>query len=576
MTRGGGRNSRSSPGEPFTIPVGSVCTRRLITAAIVSSALAGASLSLAQTQVPTGSLGDETWSSVGSPYVVSGDVVVPTGTRLLVLAGTDVLFAAGDESNGGIDPDRAELIVEGALVVEGAFGGEVTFRAQDGAKGAWYGIVLSPSSESSAVRNAVVRDAVVGLSYGTTRETRIELSTFENCSAAGISVTAGAPILDAITAADSGVGVEIVGGGSANLRSSVVVGNASHGLHVRSGAAFSTAINVFNCTLHGNGGHGIYAQSGQSLSTVDVRGSSLTSNQGTALVRESKTTLSIEFSNLWDNAEETAGVVILGPGMIAEDPDYLAAPANLALGASSPNVGAGTSSVALEHDRRGVRRPMDGAYDIGAYELVSTSFCGDAVIDPGESCDDGMFNGAYAHCNAACTGPGPRCGDGTVDPGEQCDDGNRAPGDACEPLCGYVDGAAGSGAGGTSAAGGLGGSGAAAAGGSSTGGAGASGDGSAGSPGAAGADAGFDAAGGGVGGSGASTGGASVPPGGATGGAPKSAEITRYEPRGCNCRASESREASGWGAIAAALLATRRRRRRRTSPGRWRRRRRRR
>lgn len=76
--------------------------------------------------------------------------------------------------------------------------------------------------------------------------------------------------------------------------------------------------------------------------------------------------------------------------------------------------------------------------------------CGDARVDPGESCDDGNTT-AGDGCDAACkveTGytcpiPGtkckliPFCGDKKVDLeiGESCDDGNKASGDGCSATC---------------------------------------------------------------------------------------------------------------------------------------------
>lgn len=51
----------------------------------------------------------------------------------------------------------------------------------------------------------------------------------------------------------------------------------------------------------------------------------------------------------------------------------------------------------------------------------TTAFCGDGIVNGTEACDDGVDNGSYGHCNAGCTGGGPRCGDGVINGGEQCD-----------------------------------------------------------------------------------------------------------------------------------------------------------
>lgn len=75
---------------------------------------------------------------------------------------------------------------------------------------------------------------------------------------------------------------------------------------------------------------------------------------------------------------------------------------------------------------------------------IAISICGDAIINPGEVCDDGLFNdGAYAsstaarRCNTTCSGYGPYCGDGILQALylEGCDDGNNTSGDLCSASC---------------------------------------------------------------------------------------------------------------------------------------------
>lgn len=59
--------------------------------------------------------------------------------------------------------------------------------------------------------------------------------------------------------------------------------------------------------------------------------------------------------------------------------------------------------------------------------------CGDSILDPGESCDDGN-NTSGDGCSAMCRFEA-RCGDGRMDPGEVCDDGNNRSGDGCRSDC---------------------------------------------------------------------------------------------------------------------------------------------
>ncbi len=57
---------------------------------------------------------------------------------------------------------------------------------------------------------------------------------------------------------------------------------------------------------------------------------------------------------------------------------------------------------------------------------VSTNRCGNGVLETGETCDDGIFNGKYNHCNADCRGFGAlgKCGDGKLQTAyEVCDKG---------------------------------------------------------------------------------------------------------------------------------------------------------
>ena len=62
--------------------------------------------------------------------------------------------------------------------------------------------------------------------------------------------------------------------------------------------------------------------------------------------------------------------------------------------------------------------------------------CGNAIVDPGEGCDDGNTSPVDS-CTGLCARA--RCGDGVVQRGvETCDDGNREDGDACRNNCGPI------------------------------------------------------------------------------------------------------------------------------------------
>src|SRR5262245_55291567 len=73
----------------------------------------------AATTVPPGSLTSQTWNAAGSPYILTGDVLVPSGQTLQIDPGTVVQFAATDAASTGIDATKVELKVQGSLIVAG-------------------------------------------------------------------------------------------------------------------------------------------------------------------------------------------------------------------------------------------------------------------------------------------------------------------------------------------------------------------------------------------------------------------------------------------------------------------------
>ncbi len=87
---------------------------------------------------------------------------------------------------------------------------------------------------------------------------------------------------------------------------------------------------------------------------------------------------------------------------------------------------------------------LQTVYAAEATTTILVTICGNAIIDGGEVCDDGIFNdGAYGsttatrHCMPGCMGYGLYCGDNVLQPlyGEACDDGNAINGDLCSNTC---------------------------------------------------------------------------------------------------------------------------------------------
>jgi len=62
--------------------------------------------------------------------------------------------------------------------------------------------------------------------------------------------------------------------------------------------------------------------------------------------------------------------------------------------------------------------------------------CGDKFVqDKVEVCDDGVNDGAYGGCAKDCKAKGPFCGDAVKNGAEQCDDGNMIDNDGCSNTC---------------------------------------------------------------------------------------------------------------------------------------------
>ena len=85
-------------------------------------------------------------------------------------------------------------------------------------------------------------------------------------------------------------------------------------------------------------------------------------------------------------------------------------------------------------------RPKERCIDRFCRPLIEIAelptYCGNARVDPGEQCDDGMRNSDLPNsiCRPDCTFG--RCGDGILDtPLELCDDGNISANDGCSPSC---------------------------------------------------------------------------------------------------------------------------------------------
>ena len=102
------------------------------------------------------------------------------------------------------------------------------------------------------------------------------------------------------------------------------------------------------------------------------------------------------------------------------------------------------------NDAGGIERDCD-EFDDGLDNGSCEAECGDGLVHPQESCDDGNTtagDGCSEICQQefgwACSGEPsvcvPNCGNGVIDLGETCDDGGTAGGDGCSSTCAVESG----------------------------------------------------------------------------------------------------------------------------------------
>ena len=120
---------------------------------------------------------DTTWHD--TVYVI-GDVTIASGATLTLAPNTKVHFMPyHDDTQGGLDSTRAELIVEGQLHAQAE---GIVFRSADAASlGAdWYGIVIERGGLAD-VSNATIRDGLHCLDAETGGRVTMDHIAFANC-----------------------------------------------------------------------------------------------------------------------------------------------------------------------------------------------------------------------------------------------------------------------------------------------------------------------------------------------------------------------------------------------------------
>jgi hypothetical protein len=348
---------------------------------VVLAAAAALSIAAAHaTTIAGGNVINQTWTAAGSPYIVQGDVTVPSGAFLNINAGTVVEFASTDGQASGLDTARVELIVKGTLSVNGTAASPVIFEAQSGTTpSTWYGIELNAAATSVTIAHAQIRHAVYGVQSAATGTVLTVSHLTVDTSPYGVYSTDGSPTFDAVRATNCNYGFYFTGKGTPSLTNAIAAQNSAYGIFAAAQTGPLT-LSVVNATIHGNVNIGLAIGSASPSFTTTVTGQNLlvTSNTTVGVLRDTSlgpTVATVTYSDVWNNGANYVSVAP-GIGSISSNPNYVAPPTNVHLNAGSVAIDVGNGTGAPSHDYDGVSRPLDGdgiggaAYDMGAYEYL--------------------------------------------------------------------------------------------------------------------------------------------------------------------------------------------------------------
>ena len=148
---------------------------------------------------------DTTWRDT---VYVGGDVTIASGATLTLAPGTQVHFLPyRDDTQGGLDSTRAELIVEGRLQAQAE--GIVFGSAAATSLGAgWYGIVVERGGLAD-VSNATIRDGLRCLDAEMGGRVTINHVAFANCGKL-IGVSQNSTVSPKVTEREGGADIRIV------------------------------------------------------------------------------------------------------------------------------------------------------------------------------------------------------------------------------------------------------------------------------------------------------------------------------------------------------------------------------
>ncbi len=165
---------------------------------------------------------------------VYGDLVVPVGSELHI-GPSSVSFARSDLSRSGMSPDFAELIVEGALTIEGMAGQRAQLTTDPGPDndGLWYGVRVLPGAQVE-VQHAELRRTAFAFSGEINGKTSLRIvdSAVRESGGNGLrlALNGQAQVDRTEFTFIAGPAVLVAGSGQLALRNVTIEGNGQEGL----------------------------------------------------------------------------------------------------------------------------------------------------------------------------------------------------------------------------------------------------------------------------------------------------------------------------------------------------------
>ncbi len=377
--------------------------------------VASARSARAETVLNGGSLGSQTWTAAGSPYLVKGNLKLES---LTVEAGTVVRFDSLPEV-----PQGLLVSVEGPLVIDASAQAPAIFEPLV-ERTYWFGI----QAETAVVNGAILRwgQAGIGARSATVpmvvRESEFERSQLQP---RGPLEVESSKFFNSAAA--------VLGGSES---SDIVVKNSLFRSSTRGGWALDVRgnVTVVNCTFDGfDAAFSVFGE-------VAVQNSIFTNLR--RLIDHGD--IAVSASLLWKVDRELPDrALIQGDGIVRADPLY-AAGDELRLQEGSPAIDSGLTAGAPDRDLDGGSRPQGAGVDMGAYEVVVTPAGGGGQGGEGQGGDE-ESGGASLAGSSNSLGGAPAspttAADGGAAKGEDASEAGRAGAESAKPSNGPAEGA---------------------------------------------------------------------------------------------------------------------------------------